>query len=74
VFEKYLFSVLFKLLTYIYSSCNRLAHYFVIFCVHLEHPASPLTWCGQLRQNLVCMRATWNSLHRINYKCLWLYV
>jgi hypothetical protein len=34
--------------------------------VTLNRTRSTFTWCGQLRQYLVCMRATWNSMHRIN--------
>jgi len=28
-------------------------------------PVQPSMWCDQLQQNLVCMQATWNSLHRL---------
>jgi hypothetical protein len=27
-------------------------------------PGKPFTWCSQLRQNLILMKATLNSIHR----------
>jgi len=30
-----------------------------------SHMTAPLKVCGQLWQNLVCMRATLNSIHRL---------
>jgi hypothetical protein len=36
--------------------------------ISYTRPVQPFIRCGQLRQNLVCMRTTWTSIHRMTHE------
>lgn len=72
-----------------YFFCQTLWSYCISSVLHCDFicimlarvystPVQPFMWCGQLQHNLVCVRATWNSIHRLKnlsaYTYEWLYL
>jgi len=54
-------------------SCNQLSATDLFWRIPYCRLPQHFVWCVQLQQNVVCVRATWNSVHKTK-KCKFIYV